>query len=88
MKAFNNIIRDCLEPIFGKKARFFSGHSFRAGLPSALASCQNIATEAAIKKWGRWRSNSFEKYTRLNHTAKFEVFELFSEALQAKKFNK
>jgi hypothetical protein len=87
-KTFNNIIVECLEPKFGAKAKHFSGHSFRAGLPSALASCQDLASEKAIKKWGRWSSSAFEKYTRLNHQAKRDVFALFSEALAKEKFNR
>ena len=82
--SLNTIIVDCLSPHFGVKAKDYSGHSFRAGLPSALSSCQSLSTEAAIKKWGRWKSSSFQKYTRLNHSAKKEVFSLFSQALQKK----
>lgn len=80
-KIFNSVITDCLKPHFKDKAFDYSGHSFRAGLPSALSSCQSLASEAAIKKWGRWKSNAYEKYTRLNHSAKKEVFDLFSKAL-------
>ncbi len=82
-KLFNETLYSCLHPIFGEKASNYSGHSFRAALPSALASCQSLSSEKAIKKWGRWKSNSFEKYTRLNHTAKREVFELFKSALNS-----
>jgi len=81
-RSLNQIMRECLVPIIGSEGNNFSGHSFRAGLPSALAACQSLASENAIKKWGRWKSNSFEKYTRLNHKAKKEVFELFKKALE------
>jgi len=69
-KNFNVITADCLSPYFGSKAKHYSGYSFRAGLPSALAGCFSLSSEKAIKKWGRWNSNCFEKYTRLNHEAK------------------
>jgi hypothetical protein len=81
LSQFNTILKNCLTPSIGSKANNFSGHSFRAALPSALASCQNLTSDAAIKKWGRWRSDAFEKYTRLNRQAKKEVFDLFKEAL-------
>jgi hypothetical protein len=85
MKLFNEVLRDCLSVRFGQKANCFSGHSFRAGLPSALSSCHSLASEAAIKKWGRWKSDAYEKYTKLNHEAKREVFDLFSKALNREK---
>jgi hypothetical protein len=83
-KMFNNILHELLEPRYGHRAREISGHSFRAGLPSALSSCHDLASEAAIKKWGRWKSDSYEKYTKLNHAAKREVFSLFAQALNRK----
>ena len=81
-KNLNSIIVECLSPHFGIRAKNFSGHSFRAGLPSALASCHSLATEDAIKKWGRWKSDSYLKYTKLNHAAKKEIFSIFCQALK------
>jgi len=80
-KAFNEIIKECLVTRFGPKGLNYSGHSFRAGLPSALSGSSWLNSEMAIKKWGRWNSNSFEKYVRLEHAAKKDLFKLFSEAL-------
>ena len=80
-RLLNEIIVECLKPHLGNKASDFSGHSFRAALPSALSSCHYLASKEAIKKWGRWKSNAFEKYVRLDHSAKKEVFALFSKAL-------
>jgi hypothetical protein len=80
-KNFNLILTECLTPHFGSKAKDFSGHSFRSGLPSALSSCERFASVAAIKKWGRWNSDSYKKYTKLDHSAKKDIFELFKRAL-------
>jgi len=40
----------------------FSGHSFRAGVPSSLADFPNIANDWHVMGWGRWRSKIFLKY--------------------------
>jgi hypothetical protein len=81
-KMINEIIHNCLVPVFGPGGREYSGHSFRAGLPSALAACRELSSEKDIKKWGRWKSNAFERYTRLNHKAKRGIFEQFKKALE------
>jgi len=83
-RSFNNIIIECLTPHFGKKAKGFSGHSFRSGLPSALSGCEKFASVAAIKKWGRWSSDAYQRYTKLDHLAKKDIFELFKNALISK----
>jgi hypothetical protein len=50
-------------------------------LPSALASKPNIENDGSIKKWDRWKSEAFERYTRLDHIAKKAIFEKFVNAL-------
>jgi hypothetical protein len=81
-KSFNIIIQNSLYPHFGKTAENFSGHSFRAGLPSALSGCQGIDSVAAIKQWGRWNSDAYKRYTKLDHSAKKKVFKMFKSALE------
>jgi hypothetical protein len=46
-----------------------------------LASKLNIEKDCSIKKWGRWKSDAFERYTRLDHIAKKAIFEKFVSAL-------
>ena len=48
-------------PNFGK----FLCHSFRAGLPSAMATKPNLLTQEEIMEVGRWSSEAFLRYTRL-----------------------
>ncbi len=70
MNKLNRILEKLLEPHFGEDAKLYSCKSFRAALPSALAAFPNLGNKVAIKRWGRWNSEAFERYTRLNHNAK------------------
>jgi hypothetical protein len=81
MNKLNGILENLLEPHLGKDAKLYSCKSFRAALPSALAAFPNLGNKLAIKRWGRWNSEAFERYTRLNHNAKKEIFAHFSEAI-------
>jgi hypothetical protein len=74
-RILNSLIRQLLVPIFGKTALHLSGHSFRAGIASALASDPNIAMDKDIKCWGRWSSDSYLLYTRLKIQQKRALFE-------------
>jgi hypothetical protein len=67
-------VRSLLTPHLGDDANQYSGHSFRAGLPSALAACPEASSEEAIKSWGRWSSESFRLYTRLKLSQRKFVF--------------
>jgi hypothetical protein len=53
------------------------GHSFRAGIPSALSTMPHLVTPDEIQAWGRWASDSFKAYTRLSHLGREQVFEKF-----------
>ena len=41
-----------------------TGHSFRAGIPSALAASSDSNYVADIKDWGNWSSDSYLSYTK------------------------
>ena len=71
---FNATLQTLLTPVIGPSASGFSGHSFRAAIPSALANCPDIACDEDIRKWGRWDSTSFRKYTRLTPQQKKRIF--------------
>jgi hypothetical protein len=77
MNKLNGILENLLEPHLGKDAKLYSCKSFRAALPSALAAFPNLGNKLAIKRWGRWNSEAFERYTRLNHNAKKRNFRTF-----------
>ena len=74
-KLMNNTVRLLLRPVIGEKAMQISGHSFRAGIPSALASDPKAAKDSDIKAWGRWSSDSYLLYTRLKLNQKKILFE-------------
>jgi hypothetical protein len=82
-KAFlNKLIVKQLTPHLGSEAKNYSCKSFRCALPSALASHPKMQDDSTIKRWGRWNSKAFEKYTRLSHKAKEKLFAKFSVALK------
>jgi hypothetical protein len=77
----NKIIVHTLQKHLGNEANSYSCKSFRAALPSALAAYPHLDTDVSIKRWGRWNSDAFERYVRLSHCAKRELFEKFRKAL-------
>jgi len=80
---FNSLLSSLLRPVLGEAADGFSGHSFRAAIPSALANCPHIANNEDIKSWGRWDSPSFKRYTRLSPKQKKGIFEKIVVALES-----
>jgi hypothetical protein len=74
-KKVNDTLYTLLHPLIGEEAAAFSGHSFRAGLPSALANCPDVASQEDIRLWGRWSSNSYLLYTRLKTRQKRLIYE-------------
>jgi hypothetical protein len=80
-KKANELLIHFLRPYLGNEAFSYSCKSFRAALPSALSSFPILENEAFIKKWGRWSSDAYERYTRLNHKAKKQIFLQFARAL-------
>ncbi len=73
-------IQKFLEIHIGSEAKHFTGHSFRAGIPAALANSTELISDEDIKKWGRWSSNSFEAYTRLKLSARRSIFDKITAA--------
>jgi hypothetical protein len=71
---FTKTIRSLLSNHLGSNARMISGHSFRAGIPSALANNPNLLSNDDVCKWGRWNSDCFKNYTRLKISARREIF--------------
>jgi hypothetical protein len=83
----NGFIVKFLEPFIGADAKLYSCKSFRAALPSALATFPHIGNDVSIKRWGRWNSDAFERYTRLSYAAKKELLAKFSCALRSNYYN-
>ena len=59
----------------------FSGHSFRAGVPSSLADFPNIANDWHVMGWGRWRSKIFLKYQNRTKKQSKWVFDKIENCL-------
>jgi len=73
--AFNSTLRGLLGKIgiSGEDSKV-TGHSFRAGIPSLLAAEATPAAEAALKEWGRWRSQAYMAYTQFHIATRREIF--------------
>jgi len=63
VQTLNELLAKLLKE-FNDKHNKISCHSFRAAIPSAIASCPDKGTVEEIKQWGTWRSESYRKYTR------------------------
>jgi hypothetical protein len=73
-KLFTSTVVSLLEHHIGGAAKNFSGHSFRAAIPSALANSPNLASDSDIMLWGRWSNESYKAYVWLKHNARKEIF--------------
>jgi hypothetical protein len=78
----NSTLHTLLFPLLGDIAYEYSAHSFRAGLPSALASCPDLVADEQVKLCGRWSSDSFKSYTRLKTSQKKFLFDKIVLALE------
>ena len=78
---FNDVIQLLLKPHIDKNCTNFTGHSFRAGIPTALAKLPSLAKSSEIMGWGRWSSQAYKLYTRLHHDRKKAIFAKISTAL-------
>ena len=74
-KKFTEKVQKLLYQHIGQAAFQISGHSFRAGIPAALANNPDLASDHEIMIWGRWSSETYKVYTRLKHEAKFSIFQ-------------
>jgi hypothetical protein len=80
-KKLNAIILHTLKKHIGNEAKAYSCRSFRAALPSALAAKPMVGNKENIKRWGRWNSDAYERYTRLSHRMKRRLFYQFVAAI-------
>jgi hypothetical protein len=72
---FNACLRELLRPLIGSEANCLSAHSFRAALPSALATDPTSVLSTDLKLWGRWHSSSYSLYTRLKLDQRKSLFD-------------
>jgi hypothetical protein len=85
LETLNCTLHSLLHPLLGERAYQYTGHSFRAALPSALASCPDIVADDQVKSWGRWNSDSYKCYTRLKSQQKKFLFDKIIVALERQK---
>ena len=74
LRSLNNTMRNLLESKLGEESKQFSGHSFRAGIPAALAKHPELSSSDEIMGWGRWKSSAYLSYTRLKADQRKKVF--------------
>jgi hypothetical protein len=81
VKIFSDTVKELLRPYLGPKSDLITGHSFRAGIPAAIANHPDLLSNDDVCKWGRWSSSSFKIYTRLKLSARESIFEKLLSAL-------
>ena len=62
-KTMNEILEKLLKELNTGSTKI-TCHSFRAAIPSAIAAHPDKVTVQEVKDWGKWRSDSYKKYTR------------------------
>jgi hypothetical protein len=78
----NEIVRSLLRRRIGPTANQLACHSFRGGIPSALASFPEIANDSHVMGWGRWSSSAYLLYTRLKLNQKLKIYEKIANVLE------
>ncbi len=79
---FNEIVRSLLRRRIGPIANQLACHSFRDGIPSALASFPKIANDSQVMGWGRWSSSAYLLYTRLKLNQKLKIYAKITSVLE------
>ncbi len=74
-KTFNSTLKELLS--YHLPGHTLLGHSFRAGIPSALSAVPELVTSEEILAWGRWSSQSYMAYTKHRHLSRKKIFEKF-----------
>ena len=83
MSLLNKILRNVMSEFFDGN-HSFSCHSFRAGIPSHMASQPQYFNEEEIKVIGRWSSDAFSRYTRLTGISRQIALTKFHQFLNQK----
>ena len=64
VNTLNNLL-DKLLYDFNDDSQKISCHSFRSAIPSAIASNPDKITTRELMDWGKWHSDSYKKYTKI-----------------------
>ena len=73
-RELNLLIPKLLEPHIGQTAHQLSCHSFRAAIPSLLASYPELSSSDEVMGWGRWKSSAYRCYTKLKSDQRRKVY--------------
>ena len=65
----NKVLSELLKDFCDENHKI-TGHSFRAAIPSLLASHPDQYSTAELKDWGNWESDSFKLYTKTERDRK------------------
>jgi len=80
---FNKVLMSMLDGICTPGVNTISCHSFRAGIPSTLSMFPDLASSDDIKGWGRWKSDCYTRYTRLQLPQRATIFSQIASALHS-----
>jgi hypothetical protein len=80
---FNKILARLLSDLCTPGVNTISCHSFRPGIPSTLSLFPDLATSDHIKGWGRWKSECYTLYTRLQLGQHEQIFAKIAAAFQS-----
>ncbi len=82
LNTFNKIVRSLLRRRIGPTANQLACHSFRGGIPSALASFPEIVNDSNVMGWERWFSSAYLLYTRLKLNQKLKIYAKITSVLE------
>ncbi len=80
---FNNMVDGLLNRRYANTGLKITRHSFRAGIPAALAKFPEISSDNHIMGWGRWDSGAYLSYTRLKIDQKKNIFKKIVSVLNS-----
>jgi len=81
LDSLNKQLKTLLVGLIDPSRDLISCHSFRAGVASTLNRFPHLANSDDIKGWGRWDSNCYSRYARLNVEKKRAIFGKIAIAL-------
>ncbi len=82
LAAINTYLANLLTPKFNNPAVKFTCHSFRAGLPSMMATNPELFSEEDCRISGGWQSDVVRRYTRQHGIAQGRVIKKFQRFLK------
>lgn len=80
-KKLNNILQELLQDFCDESGKV-TCHSFRAAIPSVIASHPDKSKISEILEWGRWSSNCYKFYTRHEKLKRKLLFEKIVSLLE------